>query len=127
MGQLLEIISIQYVCMTVTLEDFIPVAPPQKSSSPYWKLNTSILKDEDFLENFSVLYSKLQKKKPEYDDIADWWDLCAKPGIRKFCMGVSSHLADVRKDTKKYLFSYLKLVLKQGNWSEVTQVRWFAL
>ena len=86
-------------------------------------MNTSILKDEDFLENFSVLYSKLQKKKPEYDDIADWWDLCAKPGIRKFCMGVSSHLADVRKDTKKYLFSYLKLVLKQGNWSEVTRVR----
>ena len=112
-----------YVCMKICLEDLDVVAPPQKSSSPYWKLNTSILKDEDFLENFSKFYFKLQNKIPDYADIADWWDNCAKLGIRKFCMGVSSHLADVRKDTKKYLFTYSKLVLKQSNWSEVISVR----
>ena len=70
-----------------------------------------------------MFYGKLQVKKQEYPDIADWWDLCAKPSIRKFCMGVSSNLAGIRKDTKKYLFAYLNVVLCQGNWSEVVRVR----
>ena len=112
-----------YVCLSLSLEDFEIGPPPQKPISPYWKLNTSILKDEDFLENFSLYYSKLQIKIPDFADIADWWDLCAKPNIKNFCIGVSSHLADVRKDTKKYLFSYLTLVMRQGNWEEIARVR----
>ena len=112
-----------YVCMTMILPNLSKNFDPPPSSSPYWKLNTSILKDEDFLENFSKMYSKLQAKISDYPDIADWWDNCAKPRIRDFCMGVSTHLAHVRKDTKKYLFSYLNLVLRQGNWEEVARIR----
>ena len=112
-----------YPCMILSLPNLEMTPAPPMSSSPYWKLNTSILKDEDFLGNFSKMYGKLQVKMPDYPDIADWWDLCAKPGIRNFCIGVSSHLADVRKDTKKYLFSYLNVVLKQGDWGEVARVR----
>ena len=112
-----------YACMIMSLPSLSLDPSPPMASSPYWKLNTSILKDEDFLENFSVRYKKLQAKIPEYPDIADWWDLCAKPSMREFCMAVSSHLADIRKNTKQYLFSYLKLVMKSGDWVEVARVR----
>ena len=56
-------------------------------------------------------------------DTAAWWDLCAKPSMRNFCIGVSSHLADVRKHTKQYLYSYLSSVLGQGVWEEVARVK----
>ena len=38
-------------------------------------------------------------------------------------MGVSIRLAYVRRDTKKFLFSYLNIVLKKGDWGEVARVR----
>ena len=38
-------------------------------------------------------------------------------------MGVSERLAFVRKNTKRFLFSYLTLVIKRGNWGEVARVR----
>ena len=93
----------KYVVMRITL-DLDKVSEPPVQCSPYWKLNTSILSDEDFLANFSTMYQNLQLKIAQYQDIACWWDLCAKPAIRKFCMGVSSKLANVRKDTKRFLF-----------------------
>ena len=113
----------KYVCMNLSLPDLEIEPLPSVSSSPYWKLNTSILKDDDFLENFSVMYKKLQDKIQDFHDIADWWDHCAKPSIRKFCIGVSSLLADVRKNTKQYLFAYLNVVLRKGDWEEVVRVR----
>ena len=65
----------------------------------------------------------LQMKGDSSADIADWSDNCAKVCIRKFCMGVSSHLANIRRDTKKYLFSYLNVVLREGNWGELARIR----
>ena len=113
----------KYCVMLIELPSIVKNSDPPASKSPYWKLNTSNLKDEDFLENFSKMYSKLQTKIQEYNDIACWWDMCAKPAIKNFCIGVSSLLSNVRKDTKRYLFSYLNVVLKQKDWKEVARVR----
>ena len=66
----------KYVVMRITL-DLDKVSEPPVQCSPYWKLNTSILSDEDFLANFSTMYQKLQLKIAQYQDIACWWDLCA--------------------------------------------------
>ena len=73
----------KYVKCILSLDNLTKQNIPPKSNSPYWKLNSSILKDEDFLENFAVMYGKLQAKIQDYPDIADWWDLCAKPSIKK--------------------------------------------
>ena len=96
---------------------------PPKSPPLYWKLNTSILQDDDFLENFETFYGKIRSKIDEFHDIANWWDLLAKPAIREFCIDVSERLSFVRKNTKRFLFSYLTLVTKKGNWNEVVRVR----
>ena len=113
----------KYVVMTISLPDVSKIPEPVFANNSYWKLNTSILKDEDFLPNFSKMYQKLQSKIDEFSSIADWWDVCAKPAIKMFCMGVSTHLAEIKRDTKKYLFSYLNVALKLKDWSEVARVR----
>ena len=38
-------------------------------------------------------------------------------------MDVSERLAFVRKNTKRFLFSYLTLVIRRGDWGEVARVR----
>ena len=38
-------------------------------------------------------------------------------------MGVSDLSACVRRNTKRYLFSYLNVILKQCDWTEITRVR----
>ena len=69
------------------------------------------------------MYRKVQLEITKYDDIADWWDQLAKPVIREFCMDVAERLAFVRKNTRQFLFSYLGLVIRKGNWKEVARVR----
>ena len=112
-----------YVVLILDLPDIQLQKPAPRSSPLYWKLNTSVLKDEDFLDNFQTFYTKLQRKITDFCDIADWWDLLAKPAIKEFCMSVSERLAYVRKNTKSFLFSYLTLVIRKGNWREATRVR----
>ena len=112
-----------YVVLVIDFPTLDKVPSPEKPPPLYWKLNTSVLSDEDFLENFKILYTKLQQKIGDYSDIADWWDLLAKPTIREFCISVSERLSYVRKNTKRFLFSYLTLVTRKGNWGEVARVR----
>ena len=55
----------------------------KNTSSSYWKLNTRILKDEDFLENFAGLWDVLKLRQEKFSDIADWWNVVAKPNIKE--------------------------------------------
>ena len=50
-----------------------------------WKMNTSILENSDFMENFSFFFKELEKYQEVYTDICEWWDLLVKPRIRIFC------------------------------------------
>ena len=95
----------------------------KQGRSTYWKLNNNILKDNDFLDNFHQLWSWLQLQKPDYGDIADWWDNAAKPSIREFCILFSSRRARIRNDSKKFWFAYLKIVMKLKKWKEVSKVK----
>ena len=89
----------------------------------YWKLNVSILKDEDFIDNFANLWSWLRLKQGSYPDIADWWNFEVKPTVKNFCIDFSKERNARRKDTKKFWLAYLKVVLTEKNWLEVTRVK----
>ena len=88
-----------------------------------FKLNVSILKDDEFLDNFSDFWYWLQSFKPRYRDIAEWWDKEAKPGIKDFCVIFSKRRSQRRKDTKKFWFAYLKTALLAKDWSEVARTK----
>ena len=96
---------------------------PEKGRKTYWKLNTSILNHEDFEENFKIWWKILVKKKENFIDVATCWDLCAKPGMKSFCIWFSTYLRAVKKDTKKFLFAYLKVAQENGNWAEAVRVK----
>ena len=93
------------------------------SRQTYWKLNVSILEDEDFEENFISLWTGLKVEQARFSDIADWWEMVAKPAIREFCFEFSKQRKARRNDSKAFWFAYLKIVLEEKNWIEVARVK----
>ena len=100
---------------------FLPKTKP--ASLTYWKLNTRISKDEDFMENFAAFWEFLKLKKNNFTDIADWWNEEAKPSIKEYCIAFSTQRNLRRMDTKAFWLAYLKLVLVERNWAEVARVK----
>ena len=95
---------------------------PRKTET-YWKLNCSILDDEDFMSNFSELWRNMLSEQEAYQNVADWWDCLVKPSIKLFCQHFSTQRRRRLRDTKKYLFAYLKIALNDKNWEEVVRVK----
>ena len=91
--------------------------------SSYWKLNSAILNEEDFLPRFQCFWSTIENLSPEYADIAEWWDKCAKPSIKDFCIAFSVERKDRRKQTLQYLLSSLKIALTMKDWEEVCRLK----
>ena len=110
------------LCLTLHGVDKVSRNVDKKSSS-YWKLNASILKEEDFQENFSDLWKYLVGKKHEYSDAADWWDYLLKPSIKEVCIIYSKRRASRKKDTLKFWFAYFKVCLNDKDWKEVSRVK----
>ena len=111
------------VSLTLAVNDIM--IPPRKIHfQSYWKLNTAVLRDEDFMPSFKSFWNHLISSSPLYLDIADWWDVCAKPSIKQFCIEFSTRRKQQRSQTMNYLFSYLKLALTKKDWEEVGRVKY---
>ena len=89
----------------------------------FWKLNTSLLDNEAFHAQFNILYERLSSLNDEYDDIAQWWELLAKPSIVKFCKDFSYMLAKQRKATTKFFSTSLKFLIQQERWEDVAIIK----
>ena len=89
----------------------------------FWKLNNQILKDDEFLPSFKALWDFLLKSIDDYNDIADWWDIMAKPQIKHFCIAFSSYRKDKRNQTKQMLLYSLKLMMEENDWDEVIRIK----
>ena len=88
--------------------------PDSPRHSSYWKLNVSILNDEDFLSNFIDLYNNLKEDKEHHNDAADWWEYQVKPMIRIFLKKYSSMMKRDKHSTKAMLYSMLSNSINQG-------------
>ena len=91
--------------------------------SPYWKLNISILRDEDFLQNFERQWNHLVDKIETFSSVSQWWESCFKPEITVFLKRFSKMKADCKRDTKRFLFFCLERALDDQDWEEVASVR----
>ena len=58
--------------------------PCKQQKKTYWKLNTSLLDNPDFKNQFQAMYNRLVGVIGEYQDHAEWWDVLAKPAIVSF-------------------------------------------
>ena len=79
--------------------------------------------DDEIIPSFKELWNVLVNSEAEYNDIADWWDLKAKPKIKEFCIGFSSYRKDKRHQTKQVLLYFLKSMMEDNNWDEVIRIR----
>ena len=108
--------------IVLTLESNV-VLPPIRKQSTFWKLNTKILDDSDFLLNFEPFWDSLLLKTADFSSISVWWEDLAKPKIRSFLQNFSTVLARGRRDTKKFLYSMLDIYLSEQNWEQVSFIR----
>ena len=94
-----------------------------KNPRGYWKLDSSIIQEDSFLESFTVFWRSICKQQKYYNDLADWWDLFAKPEMKTFCIGYSIKRKQRRMGTKCFLLAYLKKVLEANDWAEISRVK----
>ena len=109
--------------MELSLPDILKVPKQLKYDSGYWKLNTAVLDDRDFQLNFGKLWEALEEEQINFGDLADWWDLFAKPEIRIFLQNFSAAAARTRGDLKECLCFMLDKAMMEKNWNEVAMVR----
>ena len=55
-----------------------------KSGKYYWKMNITLLDNARIKELFSKEWMRLKIFLSRYKDINEWWELCAKKGIKSF-------------------------------------------
>ena len=106
------------LCLSLNIDT---VSSTKFTNKSYWKLNTAILKEENFITSFRPFWSFLLTSQDDFSDIADWWDLQAKPKIRQFCMDYSVQRKYTRDQCKKYLLASLQQSLMRKDWEEVAR------
>lgn len=85
----------------------------------YFKLNVTILQDDDFLDNFTNLWSLCVNKIDNYENIALWWQEHFKPSCKKFLISYSKIVACGRNGFKDYLYASLDNSITNQNWQQV--------
>ena len=88
-----------------------------------WKMNTAILAEQDFWENFGELWEMLQGVRGNFGEVIDWWEEEVKPSVKELCVAYSSLRSRAREATRDYLYGTLALDLRDGNWDQVGLVR----
>jgi len=131
------LVNVSPICHVGTLSDhmgvlvkffldesaYISTVPDVRPEYSFWKLNTSILSDENFLPYFSELWSILLENKNNFDEVDIWWEQEVKPSAKAFCMDFSRERAKRGLIQKKFWFAYLKVAIQSKNWQEIAKVK----
>ena len=111
------------VVLKINLPDVKKVPAVSRHDSGFWKLNTAVLEESNFMLNFKALWLELIEDKDKHADVADWWDSCAKPEIKVFLQHFSAVRQRVRRELKILLCHMLDTALNKKDWNEVAMVR----
>ena len=113
----------KYVKMLIKLPGITRKIKTEKQQETFWKLNVSVLEDEDFMLEFGVTWDRVKEKQQEYVDIAEWWDKLAKPECRALCMRFSAMKARSRRCMQDMLRVMLSCAMEEKNWVDVAFIR----
>ena len=89
----------------------------------YWKLNVTIMEDEDFLSNFENFWTEISQSSSDFYSIAQWWETVAKPKIQKFLISYPKMKAYGIKGYKMFLFECLSRALEKQDWRDVLDIK----
>ena len=113
-----------YVRLEIRLPEITTRRRVKKNfDSGFWKLNTTVLEEEDFLPEFQIMWDRVQASKASFPDIAEWWDQYAKEECRALCVRYSAMTARLRRDTKDMLMVMLTTAITDKDWVHVAVIR----
>ncbi|CAL4118487.1 unnamed protein product, partial [Meganyctiphanes norvegica] len=93
-----------------------------KRGKGYWKMNISLLEDNEIRDSFKLQWDKMCKDKNKFDNINEWWDMYVKKEIKYFFITKGKQLSN-----KKYgLIQYLEFCLNKlyNNMNITGQIRY---
>ena len=109
------------VAFSSSLVDVVPVEG--FGCSVYWKLNSQILKEEDWQANFKELWEECLGQRDDFVDVATWWDVCFKPRVKAMSAYYSARRKRIRVDTMQFLYNHLGRAMRRGDWGAVVSLR----
>jgi len=91
------------------------MSQPRPTRVAPWKLNTSILEDEEYKFGIQQFVSNAVKVPLRTLNVSQWWDLIFKPGVKDVTIDYCRRRAQLTKDTKMFYESCLReLVAEEG-------------
>ena len=94
--------------------------PTTAANSFYWKFNSSLLKEKDFLPAFQEMWQPILEKLDSFPNgPSDWWESLAKPAISDFCCRFGRLVAGRRAATRRFYTRGLEIALETMNWAAV--------
>ena len=100
--------------------------PDAVSRGPgFWKLNTSILSESDFVHEISAFWSSWRNSKDSFTSLLDWWDL-GKARIKTLSIAYCRRRSAKKKERFKLLsekVANLKSVVDQGHISALSDYK----
>ena len=76
-------INVNFSDHSCLYSEFILPNIPQKGKY-YWKMNVSLLSDEEIKERFKIEWYRMCLIKNKFKDINEWWDIYVKKEIKSF-------------------------------------------
>ena len=107
----------------VRLAGVLQTAQPPPIPTSYWKFNTSLVKEEDFLPSFSAMWAALVAAQARGACPATWWENTAKPACRAFCISFSKMVAHPRRELASLLLAGLQVDLLAKDWQVVAALK----
>ncbi|KAK3922815.1 Transposon TX1 uncharacterized 149 kDa protein [Frankliniella fusca] len=101
---------------------YLPMGPS------YWKAARYTFRHRDFLPLFKAKWREWEHQQRRYKDIADWWDLLAKPRIQSFCKWFAKEYWKEQKGTMDFYRQcldelYAKRTLTAEDHEEIRELR----
>ena len=94
--------------------------PGRLTASYYWKFNSSLLQEKDFLPAFTEMWEPIAAIMDTFPTgPGEWWDRLAKPTICDFCRRFSRLVAGRRGATRRFFVRALEVALETANWVAV--------
>ena len=98
--------------------------PQRSSASFYWKFNSSLLKEKDFLPTFTDMWQQVAAAVITFPaGPSEWWEQLAKPSNSDFCKQFSRLVAGRRAVTRRFFTRALELALEAADWTVVAACR----
>ena len=93
----------------------LTVPDPCQRGSGYWKFNTQLLRDDEYVKIFKDFWAFWTTKKGGYPDLQTWWDI-GKIRIKQISIEYSTNRARRRKRERTEITSQIEALQSQGDY-----------